>query len=66
MEKEKSLSRDQEMMEKTQAAKQKPYLRPILIEYGDVTVLTQNSDMGSASDGMDMKTMQAMEDMDMM
>jgi hypothetical protein len=59
MEKEKSLSQDQETMEKTQAEKRKSYLRPNLIEYGDVTVLTQGSDMGSVSDGKEMKIMQA-------
>jgi hypothetical protein len=60
MEKENSLSQNQEAMEKDQSEKRKSYLKPTLIEYGDVTVLTQASDMGSVSDGKDMKTMQAM------
>jgi hypothetical protein len=60
MEKENSLSQSQDAMDKDQPEKRKPYLRPTLIEYGDVTGLTQASDMGSVSDGKEMKTMQAM------
>ena len=59
MDREKSLVQDQPDQEQSQRPKE-PYLSPILIEYGDVVSLTQNSDMGSVSDGASMMIMQAM------